>query len=239
MKTFSHYARFILAATALTVSSAYADPAHVTWAENLVDHITPDKNEYASNPSYVKWAGVNGATTYENRTQCSSFLTQLLKQTYQWNNTQFSQWFGSSSPSAALYHDEIAAQQDFALVTQAQQIQKGDILAIKYFEEDAEVTGHVMLADDIARAVAPGEPVIDGTTQYELKVIDSSKSGHGNDDTRLLDDKSWDSGVGKGTLRLYVDGGGAVVGYSWSFSKNSVYYGPQSPRHLVIGRLVF
>jgi hypothetical protein len=238
MKTLIQYTRLAIVASVLSVSVAYADvPAHVAWADDLVAHITPDKNEYASSPTYVYWAGVNGKTTYENRTQCSSFLTRLLKQAYGWSDSDFTQWFGSTSPTAELYHDAIQAQNGFAVVSNINDIQEGDVLAVKYLEEDATVTGHVMIADGVAVAYAANEPLVSDTVQYELKIIDSSKSGHGSSDTRLMSDGSWDTGVGSGKLRLYADNNGTVVGYSWSTVKASTYYSLRSTRHLVIGRL--
>jgi len=237
MKTLSSIARVILVASIFSASAASADPAHVNWADNLVAHITPEKNEYANNPTYVYWAGVNGSVTYENRTQCSSFVTRLLKQAYGWTDSDFTQWFNSTSPSAALYHDAIEAQNGFTTVTDISDIQKGDILAVKYNEEDATATGHVMMADNIAVARTATNPIIANTQQYEINIIDSSKTGHGNGDSRFLAASTWDSGVGRGKLRLYADNTGTVVGYTWSTAKTSVYYHLQSTRHLVIGRL--
>lgn len=237
MNTISTFSRLLFAASLFSASVAYADPAHVAWADTLVSHITPDKNEYANNPTYVYWAGVNGVLTYENRTQCSSFVTRLLKQAYGWTDNDFSQWFGSTSPSAAAYHTAINNQNGFTTVSDITQIQKGDIFAIEYNDEDATATGHVMMADDVAKARVASEPVIANTQQYEIKIIDSSKTGHGASDTRLQADDTWDSGVGRGKLRLYADNNGTVVGYAWSTSKSSVYYSLQSTRHLVIGRL--
>ncbi|MDD2723335.1 MAG: hypothetical protein PHH59_04825 [Methylovulum sp.] len=237
MKTLSTFTRVILAASFFSASIAYADPAHVAWADNLVINITPDKNEYANNPTYVYWAGFNGWTTYENRTQCSSFVTRLLKQAYNWTDSDFSQWFGSTSPTANLYHDAIEAQNGFTMLTNINDIQKGDILAVEYNEEDATVTGHVMMADDIAKPRTATAPIIANTQQFELSIIDSSKTGHGPADTRMMPDNTWDSGVGRGKLRLYADNAGTVVGYAWSTVKTSVFYSLQSTRHIVIGRL--
>ena len=43
-------------------------------------------------------------------------------------------------------------------------------------------------------------------------------------------------GLGKGTLRIYADPAGAVVGYSWSTAKGSKLV-EQPFHHLVIGRV--
>ncbi len=220
------------------ISPAYASPAtHVGWAEILVANLSPDKNDYASSPTYIYWAGINGASSYENRTQCSSFVTRVLKQAYSWSDTDFRAWFGSNSPTAARYHDAIAVQNGFGLIRKIGDIKSGDIIAIKY-SDDSTSTGHAMIVKSPATKRTRTLPLVNGTLQYEIEVIDSSKSGHGKSDTRLMEDGSWDQGAGIGKLRLYANSNGIVIGYSWSTAKNSVYYGQQSSRHLVIGRLV-
>lgn len=242
MKTANYYLRIILLsgfAGLCSISSVNAAPTtHVSWAEILIANLSPDKNEYGSSPTYIYWASVNGATSYENRTQCSSFVTRLLKQAYNWSDNDFSAWFGSISPTAATYHDAIAAQNSFSLIQNINDIQSGDIIAVKY-TDDPTSTGHVMIAKSTATLRTSTLPTVNSTLQYTIDVIDSSKSGHGTTDTRLMADGTWDTGAGMGKLRLYADSNGTVVGYSWSIAKNSIYYDQQSGHHLVIGRLVF
>lgn len=242
MKTLSHYARIallVIFTNLYAISTAYATPTtHVSWAEILIANLSPNKNEYGSSPTYIYWAGINGAISYENRTQCSSFVTRVLKQAYNWSDDDFRNWFGSNSPTAATYHNTIEAQNGFSLVQKIGDIQSGDIIAVKYLD-DPTSTGHTMIVKSTATLRSPTLPLADGTFQYEIDVIDSSKSGHGATDTRLMADGSWDTGAGAGKLRLYADNNGDVVGYSWSVAKNSVYFDQQSSHHLVIGRLVF
>jgi hypothetical protein len=215
---------------------AVATPAHLLWAEDVVEHIAPADNAYGSSPTYLTWAGVNGATSYTNRTECSSFVTRVLKQAYGWTNADFTAWFNSTSPTAAKYHDAIVAGNQFVAFTQVNDIQSGDFLAVKYLDGTTTSTGHMMIATGPATLRMATAPHVSGTTQYEVEVIDSSKSGHGPTDTRLQEDGTWQDGVGMGILRLYADTTGAIVGYSWSTYSSSVYY-DQATRHLVIGRL--
>lgn len=221
---------------AATQVAGAADPNHVPWADDLIAHIQPANNDYASNPSYIHWAGVDGATTYENRTQCGTFLTNLLKQAYGWNSTVFKNWFGSTSPSAALYHDAIAAGNGFTATNLVRNIAIGDVIAIKY-PSGLSATGHVMLVRGLPQEMTAKEPLVPGTRQYAITVYDSSQSGHGPDDTRKMADGSWDDGVGAGVFRLYADEvTDEIVGYTWSTYSNSIYYS-QSERHLVVGTL--
>ncbi len=222
---------------AATARPSFAnDPSHVLWAADLVSHIQPANNDYGSSPSYIYWAGVNGATTYENRTQCGSFLTNLLKQAYGWDNTVFKDWFGSTSPTAAQYHDAIASGNGFTATNLVQNIAVGDVVAIKYPSGQGS-TGHVMLVRGLPEEVAATAPIVPGTRQYTVAVYDSSQSGHGADDTRKMADGNWDTGVGAGVFRIYADeSSDEIVGYTWSTYSNSVYYS-QSDRHLVAGTL--
>ncbi len=223
------------AALLLPLGSAYAANDHLLWAEAVASNVQPENNEYGSNPSVITWPGINGATAYSNHTKCATFLTQVFKQAYGWNNSYLSATFGSTSPTAAKYHDLIETHPSFEQLYSVYDIQAGDILAVKYPEEE-ESTGHVMLAHGPATLGATKAPLVEGTYQYDLEVIDSSKSGHGPNDTRKMVDGSWDSGAGIGVMRLYADENGTITGYTWSRYSTSVYY-PQSIRHLVVGRL--
>ncbi len=215
---------------------AVAIPAHLFWAEDVVDNIAPADNAYGTSPAYLTWAGVNGATAYTNRTQCSPFVTRVLKQAYNWTDQNFSTWFNSSSPTSARYHDVIVAGTFFVAVTDVTNIQEGDILAVKYLDGSTSGTGHMMIAASTATPRTATAPLVAGTTQYAIEVIDSSNSGHGPTDTRLQEDGTWKDGVGRGILRLYADATGAIVGYSWSTYSGSVFYEPAT-RSLVVGRL--
>lgn len=225
-----------LGLVALAEPAGAAGTAHVQWADELIVHLQPENNDYASNPSYINWAGVNGATDYKNRSQCSTFLTQLLKQAYGWDSAYFKTWFGSTSPSAALYHDAIVAGNGFTANYAVANIDIGDVIAIKY-PDGLSSTGHVMLVKGLQQEIAAIAPLVPGTRQYTIDIYDASQSGHGPYDTRKLLDGSWDSGAGAGTFRLYADElSGEVVGYTWSTYSNSVYY-TQNERHLVVGAL--
>src|SRR5262249_216765 len=111
----------------------------------------------------------------------------------------------------------------------------GDFIAIRY-PAGSENTGHIMVVAETPQRRQASEPVIEGTEQWEVTVIDSSESGHGKMDTRRKEDGTFGSGVGEGIFRLYSDRKGKIVGYSWSTFKNSDYY-DLATRHLVIGRL--
>ena len=149
-------------------------------------------------------------------------------------------------PLAKTYHDAIVHEHGFEKIAHVADALPGDILAIAY-PPGGENTGHVMLVAAKPRARKPTPPEIENTEQWEITVIDVSRSGHGPDDTRIRGLKSGDTanadsgkksreGLGRGTFRIYTDAAGDVAGYSWSTSKGSKFV-EQSFHHLVIGRV--
>jgi hypothetical protein len=212
-----------------------AGAAHLEWARKLVDGVTPETNLYASRPTVVSWEGVDGASETRNRSVCSALVAHLLMRAYGYRAADFASWLGGRFPRAAGFHDAIAAGRGFDRIRRVEDIRPGDVLAIKY-PPGTRPTGHVLLA-----AARPAErrataPVVPGTAQYELSVIDSSHTGHGPADTRHYAKGKYHSGVGQGVFRLYAAADGTIAGYSWSVTKASEFYAP-GERDLVVGRL--
>jgi hypothetical protein len=208
---------------------------HLYWAEKIAANVIPDKNMYASNPSYMAWADANGVGDYVNRSKCASFITLLFMKAYDWSGSYFKDWMNSTSPTASAYYDTIKSQKRFVSIAKVEDIQPGDLIAIKY-PRGSSVTGHMMLANGTATRIASTMPVISETYQYELKVIDSSQTGHGSTDTRLKEDGSYNQGAGIGVFRLYANNMGDIVGYTWSTSSGSQYYDLKA-RPIIVGRI--
>lgn len=232
------YLGFILSMIALEGTvTALELPLHLNWGNTLVSELTPEHNEYASSPSYIHFAGQGSYTITENRSLCSSFITELFKFSYNLTDSYFYQWTGSSSPDAALYHDLIVSGNGFTSIESILNVQPGDIMSIKYNDGTTTATGHSMVVSGFPKLRSPTNPIVSGTIQYEIPVIDSSKSGHGPLDTRLMPDGTWDSGAGEGVFRVYVNPQSfAVVGHTWS-TYNGTYY-TQNARHLAVGRFI-
>jgi hypothetical protein len=93
-----------------------------------------------------------------------------------------------------------------------------------------------MLIDGTPQHVAATAPWIVGTEQWTVPVIDSSNSGHGPSDSRADARGRFRTGVGRGTLRLFVSADGIFAGYSWSTLAASRFI-PVAERALAIGRL--
>ncbi len=207
--------------------------AHLEVARQLVDDLQHDAriNQYGSRPTFLRWS----QPTREARTVCGSFLTRLFEHTYGWKPADIRQWLGADGTDATEWHEAIASSNGFQRLKDIEEVRSGDILAIKY-SDGSKDTGHIMVVDQKAKPIEPTSPIVSGTQQYRVEVIDSSASGHGPTDTRHRLDGSFSGGIGKGLIRLYANRDGEIVGYAWSESPESKFY--QSPkRDLVAGRL--
>jgi hypothetical protein len=221
---------------ALVPRGAAAQPAHLIWALELVDNVTPALNQYEGSPHYVTWPGVKGAVNYSNHTLCSGFLTVLLKQSNGWTDWDIQNWLGTTGPSAATYHDAIVDENGFDRVLNVADIEAGDVIAIRY-PTGSSMTGHVAIVDGPVVLHEATLPLVPGTFQFELAVVDSTKRGHGPLDSRLRANGTWQSGAGIGVMRLYTDGALNVVGHAWSTSTGSEFLS-EATYPVAIGRLM-
>ena len=201
------------------------------WANLLVQNILPQNNTYNTSIDLVTWAGQNGATAYQCTTVCSGFLTKMLTQTYGYTSNYFQSWTGSSSPHAATYYNEIITHDHFSQITQVSQVMQNDIIALQY-PAGSSSTGHIMIVASAPVLRTASAPLVTGTTQYEVSVLDCSSTGHGSTDTRYISSGVFHSGAGRGIFRLYVNSSGNIVGYSWSTYSSSTYYS-QSQRQQI------
>lgn len=213
-------------------------PRHLEQARQLVENLRgASENVYGGGKRHIEWETDHAAA----RTVCSSFTTLLLEHTYGWTNEDFKDWMRSTNPEAEAYHDAIEHRHGFERILHIDKLRAGDILAVKYTDHhvsknSVEDTGHVMLVAETPRPAREKKPVISGTRQYTVAIIDSSASGHGSTDTRAKPDGGFTGGIGQGTLRLYVNESGRIIGYAWSTSAKSEYF--TSPaRDIMAGRL--
>ena len=205
---------------------------HLAIAMSLVSHLDLANTNYEHGAPSVSFTA-----PFASHTDCSGFIDALLGQAYGFDKDQLKQWFGSSRPTARRYHDAIDEGNGFKKIEHVQDIQPGDLLAVKYFNNKSN-TGHVMLVAARPERMAAKEPLLPGTAQWSVTVIDSSESGHGPTDTRHkkgTDGKDHD-GLGEGVLRIYSDAAGSVTGFAWSTLASSKFKEP-TDEHLVIGRL--
>jgi hypothetical protein len=208
-------------------------PRHLVEAEHLVDGLSLSETNYEHGEPSVSWSSPKAS-----HTDCSGFFDALLMHTYHYTPDEFKLWFDSHRPSARRYHDAIIEQRGFTQIHHINHLRPGDILAVKYMNR-TDNTGHVMLVDGFPKRRKATEPFVDGTEQWEVEIIDSSKTGHGTGDTRHKmgpEGKDHD-GLGRGVLRLYTTADGKVAGFAWSTMKVSKFKTPDD-EDLVMGRLI-
>lgn len=215
-------------------------PQHLSELRLLQKGVLPEDNSYVHRPADVRWKEAHGSSKYVCRTDCSGLLNALIAHSYGVKKREFRHWLGALRPKAADYAFAIKEGKGFVRISSIEKILPGDVIAMRYQvnpKTKTQNTGHVLIADSVAFLRQATPPIIPGTRQWEIDVIDSSKTGHGTQDTRFAYDRIH-PGVGKGVLRLYTDEGGELVGYTASTSPISLYYS-QEARELYIGRLLF
>jgi hypothetical protein len=221
------------------------DTPLTTWSDALLGSLEPAQNDYASEPTVVTWAGVGEATQTANRSKCASFVTAVFGQAF---DRDVEAWMGCSSPLAATWHDQIRMGNDFDVVDNVHDIEPGDVIAIRYDDigcasvrcgtmQGCDSSGHMGIVRTAPARHASSAPLVLGTRQYELDLIDSTADVHGPTDSRagMELDGSDDAGAGVGTMRLYATASGEIVGHTWSTTTQSEYRDVES-RPLVIGR---
>lgn len=152
----------------------------------------PENNNYQHKPIDVTWKGVNEASDYVSKADCSGFMSELLSHSYSnyFTKERFKQWMEKTRdrPLAEDFHYAIVNQKDFIQIKKLAQVRPGDIIAIKYIPDNdpktKDNTGHVMLVVELPKKRASTKPLVKKTLQWEVLVIDQSCSGHGKDDSR-------------------------------------------------------
>ena len=207
------------------------------WAQLMIQNVRLSNTSYQHKDDVVTWAGVNGAIDYASHADCSGFVNALITQAYGLGSGDYAEWLGSRRPLAKDYFSAIENKHGFQSVANIANIQLGDLIVVRYLNSaPGDNTGHILLVTALPQRRTAINPVVNNTQQWDVVIIDSSESGHGKDDTRLLPDGSYQDGVGRGTMRLYADNNGALVGYAWSDLTESLFY-DATARPLVIGRI--
>lgn len=200
-------------------------PDYLQLARQLVEHVDPQHNQY-QHRGWVKIEGEQGwlgkVSASEVQTDCSGLLDALLERTrpVAWASFRNKHW--RNYPKAENYYDNISTGDGFATIATVQQVVPGDIFVAKYL--NSRDTGHVMLVDAPPRRLAePIAPLMAGRQQWEVTVIDSTSSPHWKGDTRYVGRGGKRTGIGRGTIRLFTNEQGNVMGWAWSMGPGSKF----------------
>lgn len=218
-----------------------AEPSHLIDLRTLQENVQPQDNHYVHREIDVTWKGYEGATRYRCYTYCSGLVEALLTRAYGFTTEDYFKWLHRKHPRSEDFHLAIVKQENFLYVKNIQELLPGDLIALKYPNEDdrepGDSSGHIMVADSVAQEWKPTPPIVEKTKQWVISVIDCSQRGHGRDDTRYLSPGKYKQGIGKGTFRIYTNEEKTIIGYAWSTSKESIFY-PNEVRQIAAGRLI-
>jgi hypothetical protein len=220
----------LIAGVAFFSLAARADniPAHLQLAEKMVSDIQPQNNEYKNGKATVTWAGINGAIT-ENRSDCTTYVTALLKTAYHFTNADFAKLFGKSSPSISMYFAAATENKGLHGFKQISNLAPGDLLISKYIDPPAgSAAGQMMICDAPPKLA---EKTSTGLQAYDITIIDCTGSPHAND-TRTKPQ----SGIGRGTMQVYVDSSGSVTAWSWAAGNHMKEY-PSDSRPMIFAKV--
>lgn len=222
----------------LFVFSSFAQEKNILyWGELLQKNTPADNTSYTHKTPIVKWKGVNGASEYECRTDCSGLINQLIKQAYNIDDETFNKWMKKKKRAYAKdYYNQILNGNGFQGYTNIKDAIAGDLIAIK-FPKLMDDTGHIMLISESPVEMEAAAPIVEGTKQWKVKIIDETSSGHGTSDSRYLGDNKYRSGIGTGYFRIYTNDDGEIKGYCWSTEKASKYR-EADVRKVIIGRII-
>lgn len=218
------------------ISSFAQEKTILYWGELLQKNTSADNTYYTHKTPVVKWKGVDGASDYECKTDCSGLINQLIKQAYNIDDNTFNKWMKKKKRAYAKdYYNQIKKGNGFQGFTNIKDAKPGDVIAIK-FPKLMDDTGHIMLITEAPQEMEAIEPTELGTRQWKVKIIDESAHGHGTTDTRHIEGNKYRNGIGTGYFRIYTDSTGGIVGYCWSTEKGSKYQ-QAAVRKVIIGRL--
>ncbi|SRR5216684_2141781 len=208
-------------------------PKHLELGRTLVANVSSETTSY-KHDGLVRWKGDFLVSHYQAHTDCSGLINSLLERAESPTIDGLTRVTRRGRPRAEDYYTFISDQNGFKRIDALTEVLPGDIIAIKYFERH-DSTGHVMLVD--AKPVLrtkDTKPIVEGTRQWEVLIIDSTEIAHGKGDTRVKPDGTKYDGVGRGTIRLYTNEHDQVVGYSPSTSSPRLRESAKAP--IAIGR---
>ena len=213
-------------------------PQHLIDLRQLQENMLPQDTSYRHRDSEVTWKGDNGATKYVCHTDCSGLIDRLLEHTYGISKIRLKDWLGGRiRPRTKNYYQAVKDQNGFEHLENVKLLRPGDFIAIKFLPGSGDRghdTGHIMVVNGYPVETEGSSKQNPNLQQWSIDIIDCSH-GHGKSDSRYHDGKYW-PGIGKGNFALYTNQNGGLIGYSWTPSPNSIFYG-EDKRPLAAGRL--
>ena len=223
-------------------------PRHLAIARELVENIRPADNRYKLGGDFVSLPGDSASSRYAMTADCSGFLLAIFERAgYRIRSGMpfLVATPGRKRPRAEDFVLSIEQEKGFRRIWHVTDIRPGDLLAHAMLDvadqRQTGTTGHVFLVDSAPRKIWAWKPIVGGTDQYEVSIIDSNGELVGEDDTRRA--SGIDAGLGRGTIRVYADAEGRLVGWARTFRASDRFfsYDPRFPsdtkrRKAAVGR---
>jgi hypothetical protein len=206
-------------------------PRHLALARELVANVKPENNRYGLGEQSISLPGDILSSGYSFRADCSGFLLAIFDRS-KYSIQQKMSYQSSSSkrrrPTAEDFVLSIEQGTGYKHIRRVADIVPGDILAHAMLrledQKQTNTTGHVFLIDSYPKAITPRNPIVEGTDQFEISIIDSNEEYVGADDSRLSDPSNKIKGLGKGTIRIYSDSNGELVGWARTFTNTNRFF---------------
>lgn len=204
-------------------------PRHLAVARDLIENIRPEDNRYRLGGDFVSLPGDSPSSKHAMAADCSGFLLAIFERAGYRIRSQMPFLVSTprrKRPRAEDFVLSIEEEKGFTRVARVADMKPGDLLAHAMLDaadqRHAGTTGHVFLIDGVPKKIWAWKPVVGGTDQYEVAVIDSNGELVGEDDTRRA--AGIDAGLGRGTIRLYADAEGRLVGWARTFRTSSRFF---------------
>lgn len=234
------------------ISDSTGVPKHLAIARELVENIKPEDNQYVLGGEFISFPGDLSSSKYAMKADCSGFLLAVFERAKYPTRSQmtFLKWSpGRKRARAEDFLYSIENEKGYRHIKRIDDMRPGDLLAHAMLniedQKQTGTTGHVFLINSQPRKIAPRRPVVEGTTQYEVSIIDSNEEHVGEDDSRLQYPANKLKGLGQGMIRIYSDADGELVGWARTFRNTNRFfsYSPRFPsdtklRKAAIGRPV-
>lgn len=244
----------LCAASLGVVAQDTAVPKHLQLAREFVANTKQENNEYSNAQAFVRMPGEKGATDYIVHTDCTGFVESMLRRTKSGVLEQMQSMKFKTRHSIYDYHASIEKGEAFERITKVAELKPGDVVAWLYVNKKEHPLGHILFVDAAPVQIKSRPPYAWNSTQYEVRIIDTSQDAKSRDDTRYVSDAELREknqargkeggtkaspnfkGVGRGTIRFYADDTtGEIKGVAYNFD-NAKFHAQGTDWNIVMGR---
>ena len=205
-------------------------PKHLELARELVATVKPVNNRYNFQGTAIggiRWKGELFTSENAVNTHCTGFVTALLIKAGSTTVRDNMPRGQRQSHLALNQYVEFVNSGGIEQVKTIQNVQPGDLYLFQCQGGGActttlqgdKASGHAMIVDTVPEKLAtPRPPIIAGTTQWRIAIIDSADQPNSRNDTRwTAPGEPKVSGVGRTFYRIYTDANGVATGYTHDY----------------------